>query len=161
MDWWCIAKYHSLLANLSILSTETFQWLIKAPDLWAWVVRKTLFVPQWCPMFSWTNGSVICHQLLRNLFKHHTIDATPMLLMEMTSQEDVVVKKEIGASNAVHYLATSSSCFQDVLVWFCILCTRHGIRKHSWLFWFCMSSSVIVLTHFFVSQAIRKAPLVW
>lgn len=39
--------------------------------------------------------------------------------MEMTSQEDVVVGKEIGDNNAVRYLVTSNSYwFQEVSVCF-------------------------------------------
>lgn len=41
-----------------------------------------------------------------------------MLLMEMTSQGDVVVGKDIGDINAVGYLVTSSGWFQEVAVCF-------------------------------------------
>lgn len=63
--------------------------------------------PQSCPMFSCTNDSLCLPSAAREPFKHHTVDATSVFLMETASQDDVVVEKEMGDNNAVRYLLTN------------------------------------------------------
>lgn len=63
--------------------------------------------------------SVILPSAAQEPFKHHTVVVTPELLMEMTSQEDAVVGKEIGDNNAVRYSVPSNSAhFQEVSLGF-------------------------------------------
>lgn len=61
------------------------------------VIRKAVFVAQLHPMCSCTNDCNL-PSAAQEPFKHHSVDATPVLLMEMTTEEDVVVGKEIRAN---------------------------------------------------------------